>query len=187
MICVHPQSFVLVLCLSFLIPLPAAGQTGDAGRSPNKQSKIGLVLSGGGSRGLAHIGVLKWFEEHRIPVDYLAGTSMGGVIGGMYAMGMTPSEITDFMQSIDWVRAFASRPNYNELSFRRKEDRRNYQVEFQMGAKHGIRLAPGLSSAHYIGLMIDRLALPYSSISSFDDLPIPYRCTASDGRVQSGD
>ena len=176
----HPDKASLVFCLLFLSVCPAFGRTADEGRSPDPRPKIGLVLSGGGGRGMAHVGVLAWFEEHRVPVDYIAGTSIGGLVGGLYAMGMPPSEIADLMQSVDWARAFAGKPGYSELSYRRKEDRRAYQVEYQMGAKNGIRLAPRLSSPHYIGLLIDRLTLPYSTISSFDDLPIPFRCAATD-------
>ena len=180
MIQMRAMDLILIFCLPLLIHSRAAGQAGDPSGSPGRPLKVGVALSGGGARGLAHIGVLKWFEEHRIPVDYLAGTSIGGLIGGMYAMGMTPSEISDFIHSIDWTRALAGGPSYEEMSFRRKEDRRDYQVAFQMGVKHGIRLATGLSSAHYVSLVIDRLTLPYSALSSFDDLPIPYRCAATD-------
>ncbi|HND20757.1 MAG TPA: patatin-like phospholipase family protein, partial [Acidobacteriota bacterium] len=70
-----------------------------------QRKKIGLVLSGGGARGFAHIGVLEWFEENRIPVDCIAGTSMGALVGGMYTMGMKPKEIRAFMKSIDWNKA----------------------------------------------------------------------------------
>ena len=91
-------------CLPFLIHSRASGQTGDPGRSPGQPLKIGVALSGGGARGLAHIGVLRWFEKHRIPVDYLAGTSIGGLIGRMYAMGVTPSEIGDFIHSVEGIR-----------------------------------------------------------------------------------
>jgi NTE family protein len=171
---------VLSLAVLWAMAFTAAGYAGDASRNPDDSRKIGIALSGGGARGIAHIGVLAWLEEHRIPVACVAGTSMGGLVGGLYAIGMSPSEIGEFMQSIDWVRALASRPDYRELSFRRKEDRRNYQVEFQMGAKHGFRVAPGLSSAQDINLMIDRLTLPYSTVSNFDDLPIPFWCTATD-------
>ena len=65
-----------------------------------QRAKIGLALSGGGARGFAHIGVLQWFEEHRIPVDYIAGTSMGGLVGGMYAAGMSPEEMQRVREEI---------------------------------------------------------------------------------------
>jgi NTE family protein len=175
-----PKYFVLLFCFSLLVCSGTRAQTGGSVQSPPKQLKIGLVLSGGGARGLAHIGVLKWFEEHRIPVDYLTGTSMGGLVGGMYAMGMSPAEMTAFIKTIDWHEAFASGPAYDDRSYRRKEDLRNYQVAFELGAKNGISLPTGLSSAHNIGLMIDRLTLAYSTVSNFDDLPIPFRCMATD-------
>src|SRR6187551_3069584 len=86
--------------------------------------KIGLVLSGGGARGFAHIGVLQWLEEHHIPVDYVAGTSMGGLIGGLYAIGLTPDEMKDVAYNINWIDLFRPVPAYDTLDFRRKEDRR---------------------------------------------------------------
>src|SRR5450432_4846727 len=84
--------------------------------------KIALVLSGGGARGFAHIGVIEWMEEHRIPVDIVTGTSMGGLIAGMYATGMTPAEAHHFITAVDWDKSLRPEPNYDQLSFRRKED-----------------------------------------------------------------
>ncbi|HXG67207.1 MAG TPA: patatin-like phospholipase family protein, partial [Blastocatellia bacterium] len=155
-------------------------QTGGVTTGPKEHLKVGLVLSGGGARGIAHIGVLEWFERHRIPVDYVAGTSMGGLVGGMYATGMTPGEMREFLKKIDWDRAFGGGPSYEQLSFRRKEDRNSYQANVEVGLRNGIQIPPRLSSAHYIGLMIDRMMLPYANLSSFDELPIPFRCMATD-------
>ena len=69
---------------------------------PLKRAKIGLALSGGGARGFAHIGVLQWLDEHRVPVDYIAGTSMGGLVGGLYAIGTSPAELRELVGSLDW-------------------------------------------------------------------------------------
>ena len=85
--------------------------------------KVGLVLSGGGARGLAHIGVLEWLSEHRIPVDYIGGTSMGGIVGGLYATGMNPAALRRLADTLDWEKILGGPPGYAELSFRRKEDR----------------------------------------------------------------
>lgn len=148
------------------------------GTSPSV--KIGLALSGGGARGIAHVGVLKWFEAHRIPVDAIAGTSIGGLIGGLYAMGMSPGDIQSMLREVDWDRMFSEGPTHAELPFRRKEDRRANQVNVEAGLKNGFSLPSGLNSAHYIGLTIDRVVLPYGGIASFDDLPIPFRCVATD-------
>jgi NTE family protein len=148
--------------------------------APHKRLKIGLVLSGGGSRGIAHVGVIEWFEKNRIPVDYIAGTSMGGLIGGVYSMGMKPEDMRSFLKSLNWDDLMSSGPDFDQLAFRRKEDQRSFQVGLKLGYRNGLSLPLGISSAHYIGLLIDRLTLPYSGIKSFDELPIPYRCVATD-------
>lgn len=142
--------------------------------------KIGLALGGGGALGLAHIGVLKWLEDNRIPVDYIAGTSMGGLVGGCYAMGMSSGSIATLMSQIPWDRFFNPVPPYDSLDFRRKEDRVDYPIETELGLKDGtINLPDGLP-VHEIGLLLSRLTFPYSTINSFDELPIPYRCVAAD-------
>lgn len=142
--------------------------------------KIGLVLSGGGARGIAHVGVLKWFDEHRIPVDLVAGTSMGGLVGALHAMGSSPAEMREILNSIDWDEMLSTGPSFRQLSFRRKEDRRAYPSKIELGLRHGVALPLGLSTDHYIGLLFDRLTLPYAGIGSFDDLPTPFRCVATD-------
>jgi NTE family protein len=166
---------VLAWSLIFSINIKA-----QANSTPVKQLKVGLVLSGGGARGVAHVGVLKWFEEHRIPVDYLVGTSMGGLIGAIYAMGMSPDEMNELLHSIKWNEILSSGPSYKQLSLRRKEDQRFFQTGIELGLRQGISLPAGVSTDHYIGLLFDRLTLPYSGIANFDELPIPYRCVATD-------
>ena len=101
---------------------PTETTAAPSGRRP----VIGLALSGGGALGLAEIGVIKWMEENQIPVDRIAGTSMGSIIGSMYASGMSPTEIQEFAEKIDWDAAFLPEPGYTELSFRRKQDRRDF-------------------------------------------------------------
>ena len=168
--------------LAFALVLVTAFSDGVAGQEQpaTPRPKIGLVLSGGGARGMAHIGVLEWLEEHRIPVDYVAGTSMGGLIGGTYAMGMTPAEIRGFATSLDWDMLLRNGPAYQELSFRRKEDRRSAPSPIELGARGGLRTPIGINSGNYIGLVLDRLSLPYSTVRDFDELPIPFRCVATD-------
>ena len=166
-----------VLCSVAEIKASAQENTSTS-NSRVERRRIGLVLSGGGARGLAHIGVLEWLEQHRVPVDYIAGTSMGGLVGGLYATGMTPAEINRLTSTLDWDKLLRGRPSYNELSFRRKEDRRAYPNAFEFGWR--LRLPPAVNPGHYIGLLLDRLTLPYSTVPSFDDLPIPFRCVATD-------
>ena len=142
--------------------------------------KIGLALSGGGARGFAHIGVLQWFEEHRIPVDYIAGTSMGGLVGGLYATGMSPAELKKLVGELDWDTLLRGYPSFQQLSYRRKEDRIYIPGPITLGLRRGVRLPTGMNAGMEIGLVFDRIALPYANVGSFDQLPIPFRCVATD-------
>jgi NTE family protein len=177
------------LCFLFLIlllpVLAAAQEKADASASSGEQAKrprpkIGIALEGGGALGLAHIGVLQWFEEHRIPVDYIAGTSMGGLVGGLYATGKTPKELEEIVEQQNWDIIIGGQTPYEDLSYRRKEDARDYPTYIQFGLKKGLSLPAGLNAGHQISLLIDRETLPYADLESFDDLPTPYRCVATD-------
>jgi NTE family protein len=145
-----------------------------------QRPRIGLALSGGGALGLAEIGVLQWLEEKHIPIDRVAGTSMGSIIAAMYASGMSPAEIKKFAEDIDWFEAMLPEPTYSQLSYRRKQDRRNFQIDAALGLKHGLEGPNGFNPGHGIGLLLDRIAFPESGIASFDDLPIPFHCVATD-------
>ncbi len=147
---------------------------------PAQRLRIGLALSGGGALGLAEIGVIQWMEEHHIPVDRIAGTSMGSIIGAMYATGMSPAEIQQFAEKLNWDEAFRPAPDYTQLSYRRKQDRRDFLVGAPLGLKHGLRGPNGFNSGQGVGLLLDRIAFPESGVASFDDLPIPFRCVATD-------
>ncbi len=167
-------------------PPPATQEQTPPPAAPAASRKhVGLALSGGGALGLAHIGVLRWLEEHHIPVDSVAGTSMGGIIAAMYATGMSPEEIEKFAYAIDWDEAMLPEPTYDQLSYRRKQDRRDYQIGAALGLKKGFNGPNGFSAGHGVGLLLDRFTFPYSDINSFDDLPIPFRCVATD--MTSGD
>ena len=165
-----------ILLLLTVGSIPGPAWTQEAPQRP----KIALVLSGGGARGFAHVGVLEWLEEHRIPVDIVTGTSMGGLIGGMYATGMTATEAHKFITAIDWDTALLPEPNYDELAYRRKEDRRAYQLGIELGLKHGLTGPNGFNAGHGVALLFDRAAYGYSEIKTFNDLPIPFRCVATD-------
>lgn len=145
-----------------------------------KRPKIGLVLEGGGALGLAHVGVIQWLEEHRIPVSYVAGTSMGGLIGGVYATGRSAPEIREVVQGINWDDVLKGQTSFKDLSFRRKEDAREYPSSLEFGLRGGLRFPAGFNSGQQVSLILDRIALPYSELKSFDDLPIPFACVATD-------
>lgn len=151
------------------------------GPSPPARPKIGLALSGGGARGGAHVGVLKVLEELHVPVDYIAGTSIGAVIGGLYASGMTTEQIQQWLLSSDWNAYIDDRPPRRDLSFRRKEYDREYIPDLELGLKGGRLKGPeGLIAGHVFGMELNRLTLPVSGIQDFDHLPIPFRAVATD-------
>jgi NTE family protein len=168
---------------NFMCP-PRSALTGIllllAGTVAEARPRIGLTLGGGSARGLAHVGVLAWMEEHRIPVDFVAGTSMGGLVGGAYASGMSPDEIRAMLREVDWDLVFEKDPPYRLRSYRRKEDARAFPVGIELGLKGGLRLPSGLNPGHHVGLLLSRIALPYSEVADFDELPIPFRCVAVD-------
>jgi NTE family protein len=157
----------------------ADGQAADA--EPAVRPRICLVLSGGGARGMAHIGVLKVLEDLKIPIDCIAGTSMGAIVGGLYASGMTALEIEATMRSLDWQEAFRDAPPRRDLAFRRKQDDRNFLVRLPLGLKHGQILLPkGFIQGQKLQETLRQLTLPFSNSTDFDLLPTPFRAVATD-------
>lgn len=168
---------LLLLGLAVLL----SAQISEAAPATADRPKIGLALSGGGARGAAHVGVLRVLEEMRIPVDYIAGTSMGSIIAGLYASGMTPDEIEEALKTMDWEHIFNDKPPREERSFRRKRDDDLYLVKAKPGYSDGeIKLPSGLIQGQKFDLALRKLALRASNINDFDRLPIPYRAVATD-------
>ena len=148
--------------------------------------RICLVLSGGGARGIAHIGVLKVLEQLKIPIDCIAGTSMGAIVGGLYASGMRARDIDATMRSVDWQEAFRDAPPRRDLAFRRKQDDRNFLVRLPLGLKHGHILLPkGFIQGQKLEETLRQLTLPFSNSTDFDLLPTPFRAVATD--LETGD
>lgn len=159
-------------------PVPASCGSRDAG---DMRPRIGLALGGGGARGIAHISVLQMIEELRIPVDCVAGTSMGALVGGLYASGMPVDRMEELVVSTDWKRLFDDSLERPERSYRRKQDDRDHLTTLGVGIKgSGLRLSPGLLQGERILAMFERSTLPVSAIDDFDQLPIPYRAVATD-------
>lgn len=164
--------------LFILIMLVGAG-VAFAQKEPERP-RVGLALAGGSARGFVHVGVLQWLEEHRVPVDVVAGTSMGGLVGGLYAAGYEPAEMDEFFKPIDWDKTFSPVP-YSQLPLRRKEDRREFAAKFEIGLRgRQARLPGAVYQGHEIGLLLSHFAAPYSGMRSFDDMPTPFRCVAAD-------
>jgi NTE family protein len=149
-------------------------------RDNTRRPKLGLVLEGGGALGLAHVGVLQWLEEHRIPVSYIAGTSMGGLVGGIYSTGRSPAEVKELVNSIQWDAVIRGDIPFKDLSFRRKQDAREVPGSLEFGLRKGLQFPAGFNTGQQVDLILDRVALPYSELESFNELPIPFACVATD-------
>jgi NTE family protein len=177
-------SWVLPLLLAAGLAAPSSAQT-QAGTSPPPAAarpRIGLALGGGGARGFAHIGVLQWLDEHRVPVDVIGGTSMGGLVGGGFATGMSPKQIQQLVDGIDWEAVLAPDTPFVFKTFRRKEDTRAFPSALRFGLRGGFRLPSGLSPAEQADLFFARLAAPFGSQLDFNALPTPFRAVATDIR-----
>ncbi len=146
-----------------------------------QRPKIGLVLSGGGARGITHIGVLKVLDELRIPVDYVAATSMGSIVGGLYAMGMPPADMEHVITTVDWPTLFSDSPPRRELSFRDKEIDRRFPLPLEIGIRDGeIRGFQGVLSGANLALFLHDLSSSADEIKDLDRLPIPFRAVSTD-------
>ena len=145
------RNLMMVVCLTQAVLGADKSRDTTAGQ---KRRTVGVALAGGAALGLAHIGVLEWLEEHRVPIDYIAGTSMGGLVGGLYASGLTTAEIREFAGRVDWQQTFSPVPPYRQLSFRRKEDAADFPVALEIGLKGGkVALPSGLSTGQGVGLV----------------------------------
>jgi len=152
----------------------------------DERPKIGLVLSGGGARGAAHIGVLKVLEAHRIPVDYIAGTSMGSIVGGLYASGLTPAEIEQAIKTIDWDEVLRDHPDRADEPMIRKE----LSEQFTIGGKPGFRdgkvvLPEGLIAGQKILPILQAMTLPVAHVNDFSQLRTPFQAVATN--IATGD
>lgn len=140
---------------------------------------VGVAFGGGSARGIAHVGVIRWFEEHRIPIDVAAGTSMGGLIGGAFAAGMDARELQTFIDGLNWDQLFGA-STFAHKNIRRKADARSYPSRLEFGLRGGIVPPAGLNNGEYVELLLGRIAAPYFDIEDFDDLPTPFRTVAVD-------
>lgn len=153
----------------------------DAVTDTLDRPRVGLALSGGGARGVAHLGVLRVLEENNIPIDYIAGTSMGAIVGGLYSSGLDTDEIEAALAAIDWDDVFDDRPARSDRSFRRKRDDDLYLAKFKPGFNgRRFTLPRGLVQGQKIDLALAQLVAPVSTVDHFDLLSIPFRAVASD-------
>jgi NTE family protein len=176
-------ALILFLIQSFLFFSAPAGADEQ---TPGTRPKIGLVLSGGGARGIAHIGVLKVLEEMRIPIHCITGTSMGAIVGGLYAAGASPAELTKLVTDISWNEAFKDKPSPDQLSFRRKEDSQSHRIDLNLGYGDGkLKTARGFVQGQNLNILLKKLLIHTADVKNFDDLRIPFRAVAAD--IETGE
>lgn len=171
----------LCVCLLLLLLLPGSLVQAACERAQQNRPAIGLVLGGGGARGAAHIGVIRVLEEMNIPVDYVAGTSFGSLVGALYAMGMDADELEELLGSLDWDDLFSDKTERQNQSIRRKSDdaKALYGPKFGVG-KDSQWVQQGAITGQKISFLFETLVKQRSQVSRFDDLPLPYRAVATD-------
>jgi NTE family protein len=179
-----PRRFVLLAAcaLGALLPFTVPAADDPELKSAPGRPRIGLVLSGGGARGAAHVGVIRVLEELRVPVDAVAGTSMGAVVGGLYAAGLSASEIEALFRELDWKELLTDRAPRRDLVYRRKQDDRSILAKGSLGLRpgEGVELPLGLVQGQKITQLLRAATLPVAEVQDFDRLPIPFRALATD-------
>ena len=142
--------------------------------------RIGLAMGGGGALGLTEIGTLQWFEEHHIPIDVIAGTSMGCMVSALYSSGRSPDELMHVMNDTVFQSVFSFSNAYTSRSFRRREDSRELPNGINFGLKHKLSLRNALLTDQGLNAFLDRQFLRYNDQTDFNHMPIPLRCVATD-------
>jgi NTE family protein len=161
-----------------------SGWTQNSEALKNSRPKIGLVLSGGGAKGIAHIGILKAMEEEGLRPDYITGTSMGSIIGGLYALGYSADQLDSIIRTVNWDLVLSNNIPFNYIAYEEKEYYNRYLAEFQLD-KGKLKLPSGLIEGQILSEELTRFTWPAIRYDSFDDFPIPFRCVATD--VSTGD
>jgi len=179
---------LLLVFISLHLNTAIAAETAlDRGHNNEQQRpKIGLALSGGGAKGAAHLGVIKYLEKNNIPIDYIAGTSMGSFIGGMYAMGRSSAQIEVMLAEYDWSQGYNDDVPRDALSVREKQRQDSFQLQTNIGFDGtSVEYPSGFVQGQGMGklLRLSTNSLPY--VRHFDLLPIPYRAVATNIETMS--
>ncbi len=147
---------------------------------PMNRPVIGLALGGGGAQAMSEVGVLQWFEDHHIPVDVIAGTSMGSIVGALYATGHSPEQMKQILTADSISSVFRIEQAYSAQSFRRREDSRDLPNGVTVGLRHGVQLRNSLLTEAGLNELLEKQFLRYNDQTDFNRLPIPFRCQATD-------
>ncbi len=171
---------LLLAPLLILLSLQFSAQAQEAQAPPGQRPRVGLVLGGGGALGLAHVGVLRFLEEHHIPVDRVTGTSMGGLVGGIYATGRSAADLEKIANDAPWEDFLRSSPKFADRPAVEKQDWNRITGEYTFRFGKRLSLPAGINPGQQLALLLSRETVGYSALHSFDDLPIPFRCVATD-------
>ena len=181
----------MILCLLFLLGFlgQLSTQAQQASQSPqasqplqsqHSRKKVGLVLGGGGAKGAAEVGVLKVLEEADIPIDYIAGTSIGAIVGGLYAIGYDAADIDSLYRNQDWIFLLSDQVKRESETFLSKEEREKYIVYIPLSKERKVSLPAGYVKGQNIFNLFSKLTVGYHQVDDFSNLPIPFRCVAVD-------
>ncbi len=166
---------IVLLFFTVILPLSVAAQDTLLAKRP----KVAVVLSGGGAKGMAHVGFLKVMQKAGIHPDIIVGTSMGSIVGGYYALGFSPDSIEKILNSTNWDVMLSNKVTLRQVNIDEKENHNQYIMDFPMD-KWKPRLPSGAIQGHEIELMLDRLLWSAAKYKNFDDFPIRFRCVSVD-------
>ncbi len=171
-------AIVLLFALLAGMNLRAGNNTPDV---TTHRRKVGLVLSGGGAKGVAHIGVIKVLEEAKIPIDYIAGTSMGAIIGGLYSIGYTSRELDSLVRNQDWLALLSDRISRNDKLLSEKEVTDTYLLSVALNLKKKFSIPAGVLAGQSVLNLLNEMTIGYHDDNlDFDSLPIPFACVSYD-------
>lgn len=178
---VFPALRFFLFVISCFAVSSAHAQTPEQTQAQNSRPRIALVLGGGGARGAAHIGVLEVLERERIPLACVVGTSMGGLVAGGYAAGLTPAEMREKLDKADWTDMFLDSADYSQLSYRKKRVTKRFLSGTEMGlTDRGLQLRPGVIAGTKIKLFFNFLVGADHGNRNIEDMPIPLAIVATD-------
>ena len=177
---IRPMRLLAILLL-ILLPFAASANEPDPSHAASSRPKVAVVLGGGGGHAIAHLGALEELERQHVPIDLIVGTGIGGVIGGLYAAGMTLPEINSFLLDTDWEDVCNPDTRREDLSFRRKRDDQDFLIKYRVGIKDGqAQLPTALVPNEKLARLLQSAVANTKGTNSFDDLPIPFRTVTMD-------
>jgi len=175
----HRPASVLLPCLLFFVTTAALAD--QAAGKESTRPKVAVVLGGGGAHGVGHLGVLQELERQRVPIDLVVGNEFGGLVGGLYASGMSVEEISEFLFETDWQNVFNPDTRREDLSFRRKQDDQDFLIKYRVGVKDGQAQLPlSLVPNEKLAQLLQSMTADTKGIASFDALPVPFRTVGMD-------